>query len=144
MSDVLKVATQAQQVNAASLTADEALTFNTWSAGLTYKLDISVWVTVAGGGGGAVGITGPADATGGYDITLDNNAPVRKTSLNDPVSGNSTIVPNGNHKVRIEGIVFQGNDNGPIAFRFGLNNQPGGATITRMIGGSMKADAATP
>jgi len=144
MPDILKVADQAQQVSAASLTEDEVLKFNTWSAGLTYKLDISVWVNVQGGGGGSVGITGPASATGGYDITLDNMAPVRKTSLNDPVSGNSGVVANGQHKVRIEGIVFQGQDNGPIAFRFGLNNQPGGATITRMAGGSMKAEAATP
>ncbi|HKS16895.1 MAG TPA: hypothetical protein VJU16_06255 [Planctomycetota bacterium] len=142
MSDVLKVATEAQAVSVASLQEDAVLKFNTMSAGLTYKFKVTTWVNVQGGGGGAVGITGPPNATGGYDITLDNNASVRKTNLNDPVSGNSSIVPNGQHKVTIEGIVFQGADNGPIAFRFGLNNQPGGASITRMIGGSIEADVA--
>lgn len=143
MAELVRIVTPEDGAQAFASTTrepDEILTFDTDSAGQNYFVEIEGDIQVAGGGGGSVALYGVPSATGGYSIQVDNGAWVRRTALSDPVAG---ALSNGTHHIRIVGVIFQGNDNGAMGVEFGLNSQPGGATLTRLIGMTLRVMKAT-
>lgn len=134
---IVKPADGVQQFTAVARAADVRLQFLTPGRNQAFFFEVEGDIQVAGGGGGSVALyhdtesENESDAVGGYAVSIDGGAYVRRTSFSDPVAGPLT---NGVHHIRMVGSILQGVEGGVFGVELGLNTQPGGATLTRLIG----------
>jgi hypothetical protein len=150
MGQLLKIveASEDQDFESTTREADEVLWFDTIGAGKRYVIEIIGDVQTAGSGGGSLALYHDTDsgedtdATGGFDIQVDNGAWVRRNSLSNAVTNSG--LSNAVHHVHIVGVIYQGQENGRIGVEFGLGAQPGGASLTRMPGMFMRVTLESP